>query len=166
MTVNSPAMKKKGGKVAYLTPVEPTEPHKAPVAEAELPDHFILDETGALFAGRHLIIDLWDVPGGFLADMDLISRTLTEAAKIAGATLLNIDLHRFEPNGGISGVAVLAESHISIHTWPERGYAAIDAFMCGNAKPERSLEVLRRSFKPGRIDSKEFRRGIVVEGHE
>ena len=129
----------------------------------EQDDHFVTDEFGNHFAGRHLIIDLHDVSGPLLADLPLIKRTLTEAARIAGATLLNIDLHRFEPNGGISGVAVLAESHISIHTWPERGYAAIDAFMCGNARPERAIKVLQDAFGPGHIQINELKRGMVAD---
>ena len=142
------------------------ELHNLPVSDAGRPDHFVVDNSGALFAGRHLIVDLWDVPAAFLTDIGLIRHTLTDAAIIAGATLLNIHLHCFEPNGGISGVAILAESHISIHTWPERGYAAIDAFMCGNTRPERSIDVLRRSFQPGRLETQELRRGIMVADDE
>lgn len=125
-------------------------------------DHFITDEFGNRYAGRHLIIDLYDVAGPLLADLPLIRRTLTEAAQIAGATLLNIDLHHFEPNGGISGVAVLAELHISIHSWPEHGYAAIDAFMCGEARPDRAIKVLKQAFAPGNIQVSELRRGMMV----
>lgn len=134
------------------------------VHTGDLPaDHFITDEFGNRFAGRHLIIDLYEVAGHLLADLELIKRTLTEAAQVAGATLLNIDLHHFEPNGGVSGVAVLAESHISIHSWPEHGYAAIDAFMCGEARPDRAIGVLRRVFKPGSIQVNELRRGMMVD---
>ena len=154
------ALKKRNDKIK-LASSNPNVPEQRLIPGTEQPDHFIVDELGNLFAGRHLIIDLWDVPGPLLADMSLITSALTEATKVSGATLLNIDLHRFEPNGGISGVAVLAESHISIHTWPERGYAAIDAFMCGQAMPSRSLDVLRAAFHPGRIEFKEFRRGVV-----
>jgi S-adenosylmethionine decarboxylase len=95
-------------------------------------DHFV-ERDGVRFAGTHLIVDLWQARR--LDDLAGVERMLREAARNCGATLLNLDLHRFTPNGGISGVAVLAESHISIHTWPERGYAAIDIFMCGEAKP-------------------------------
>ena len=80
----------------------------------------------------------------------------------AGATLLHIHLHHFEPNGGVSGVAVLAESHISIHSWPENGYAALDVFMCGSAKPEACVPVLRKAFKPKRIAVSELLRGQAV----
>ena len=76
-----------------------------------------------------------------------------------GATLLHIHLHHFTPNGGVSGVAVLAESHISIHTWPERGYAALDVFMCGAAEPQRSVDVLRAAFQPKRLVVGEHLRG-------
>ena len=81
----------------------------------------------------------------------------------SGATLLHIHLHHFTLNGGISGVAVLAESHISVHTWPERGYAAFDVFMCGEARPERALDVFRKAFSPGRVIVREHRRGLVEE---
>ncbi len=126
------------------------------------PDHFITDEFGNRYAGRHLIIDLYDVVPEVLSDLELIRETLTDAAAKAGATLLNIDLHHFQPNGGVSGVAVLAESHISIHTWPEHGYAAIDAFMCGEARPERAIGVLRAAFSPGSVQVSELRRGMMV----
>jgi S-adenosylmethionine decarboxylase len=125
-------------------------------------DHFVQDEFGNKFAGRHLIIDLHGVEGGLLADAGLVKATLVRAAQTSGATLLNVDLHTFEPSGGISGVAVLAESHISIHTWPERGYAAIDAFMCGDARPERSVAVLRRAFSPDNIQLNELKRGMIA----
>ena len=76
----------------------------------------------------------------------------------AGATLLHIHVHHFQPNG-ISGVAVLAESHISIHTWPEVGYAAMDVFMCGNANPDACVPVLREAFSPKRVAVSEILRG-------
>jgi len=80
-----------------------------------------------------------------------------------GATLLHIHLHHFTPNGGISGVAVLAESHISIHSWPERKYAALDVFMCGNCQPSKSLAVLKEAFKPKNIYVNEQMRGALYE---
>ena len=77
-------------------------------------------------------------------------------------TPLHIHLHHFTPNGGVSGVAVLAESHISIHSWPERGYAALDVFMCGDSEPERAIPVLERAFRPGRVVVDEHFRGDVT----
>ena len=78
--------------------------------------------------------------------------------EVAGATLLHIHLHHFTPNGGVSGVAVLSESHISIHSWPEVGYAALDVFMCGYAKPHETVDVLKAAFKPERVVVKEHLR--------
>ena len=69
----------------------------------------------------------------------------------------------FEPNGGISGVAVLSESHISCHTWPEKGFAAFDVFMCGDAQPELAVPVLEAAFKPKRVVVEEIKRGIIHE---
>ena len=97
-------------------------------------------------AGAHLIIDLYEAEQ--LDDIEHIEAALRRCVEAAGATLLHIHLHHFEPNGGVSGVAVLAESHISIHTWPENAYAALDIFMCGNANPDACVPVLREAFKP------------------
>ena len=81
----------------------------------------------------------------------MIKKTLREAAKAARATELHVHVHQFSENGGISGVLVLAESHVSIHTWPERGFAAIDVFMCGDCDPEAALEVFEAAFNCDRI---------------
>ena len=78
---------------------------------------------------------------------------------MAGATLLHIHLHHFTPNGGVSGVAVLAESHISIHSWPEYGYAALDVFMCGRTNPRAAIDVLKEAFEPRKVVVKEQLRG-------
>ncbi len=74
---------------------------------------------------------------------------------------LCMPLHTFEEGGGISGVAVLAESHISVHTWPEKGFAAFDVFMCGDAEPRKAIEVFKRAFNPGRVVVGEHKRGVV-----
>ena len=122
-------------------------------------DHFVVRD-GVRFAGTHLILDLWD--GERLDDQDHIEATLRRIVEKAKATLLHIHLHRFTPNGGISGVAVLAESHISVHTWPERSYAAFDVFMCGDAIPHVAIEELREAFSAGRVEVVEHRRGTVT----
>jgi S-adenosylmethionine decarboxylase len=121
-------------------------------------DHFV-ERDGLRFAGTHLILDLWDASN--LDDLGAVERTLRRAAQEAGATLLRIDLHGFAPTGGITGVAVLAESHISIHTWPERAYAAVDVFMCGDAKPHKSVEVIREAFQPATVTLLEHKRGLT-----
>lgn len=119
-------------------------------------DHFVV-RHGVRCAGAHLIVDLYDAER--LDDLDHIEATLRRCVEEAGATLLHIHLHHFEPHGGVSGVAVLAESHISIHSWPENGYAALDVFMCGKAMPDRCIAVLREAFKPSRIAVSELLRG-------
>ena len=126
--------------------------------DAEPADHFIV-KNGVACAGTHLIIDLVDAEG--LADIDLIDEAMRECVSEAGATLLHIHLHPFTPEGvsGVSGVAVLAESHISIHTWPERGYAALDVFMCGDSEPEKCIDVLKKYFRPGEVKVSELLRG-------
>lgn len=119
-------------------------------------DYFI-EREGARYAGTHLIVDLWGARR--LDDLDHIERTLRDCVAAAGATLLHIHLHHFTPNHGVSGVAVLAESHISVHTWPENGFAAFDVFMCGDARPDRAVEVLRQAFDADRIEVGEHLRG-------
>lgn len=127
-------------------------------AIAEHKDHFIT-RNGLTYAGSHLIIDLWEAEG--LDDRDRIETALIDAVKAAGATLLHIHLHTFTDGGGISGVAVLAESHISVHTWPEKGYAAFDVFMCGEAEPRKALSVFKEAFNPGRLVIGEHKRGVL-----
>ena len=122
-------------------------------------DHFVIRD-GRCFAGTHLIIDLWG--GERLDDLQHVEHALVDAVNAAGATLLHIHLHHFTPNGGVSGVAVLAESHLSIHSWPERGYAALDVFMCGDADPQRTVPVLKRAFRPNTVRVSELLRGEVT----
>tara|TARA_E500000178_G_scaffold217_1_gene282 strand:- start:133 stop:624 length:492 start_codon:yes stop_codon:yes gene_type:complete len=124
--------------------------------EQDAQDHFIVRD-GVSCAGAHLIVDVWGADQ--LDDLELMERAMREAVEAAKATLLHIHLHHFTPNGGISGVAVLAESHISVHTWPERQFAAFDIFMCGDAKPELAVEVLRTHFHPGQFQVQELLRG-------
>lgn len=119
-------------------------------------DHFITRD-GDRWAGTHLLIDLYEAEG--LSDLDLMEETLRRCVEESGATLLHFHLHHFTPNDGISGVAVLAESHISVHTWPEAGYAAFDAFMCGDANPHACVEILAGAFGAGRVSVREERRG-------
>ncbi len=118
---------------------------------------FFVERHGLRFAGTHLIVDLFDAEG--LDDKARIETALKACVAAAGATLLHLHLHDFTPNGGISGVAVLAESHISFHNWPEYGFAALDVFMCGDADPHRTIEVMRRAFRPGRVAITEHLRG-------
>ena len=118
-------------------------------------DHFIR-RNGKVFAGTHLIIEVIDGDG--LDDANRIERAFRDCVTECGATLLHIHLHKFSPQG-VSGVAVLAESHISVHTWPERRYGAFDVFMCGDAEPHRAVEVLRAAFDAGEVRVNELLRG-------
>jgi S-adenosylmethionine decarboxylase len=131
---------------------------EAKEAEAA-PDHFATKD-GLLFAGTHLLIDMWGASR--LNELAHVEATLTRAVSAVGATLLRLDLHHFQPEGGISGVAVLAESHMSIHTWPERGYVALDVFVCGNCDAYKSIPVLRKAFTPDSIQLVEHKRGLVL----
>ncbi len=133
--------------------------HSAEPARGQLEDRkdFFIERDGVRFAGSHLIIDLFGARR--LDDLRHIERTLKRCVEVAGATLLHIHLHHFTPNGGVSGVAVLSESHISIHSWPEADYAALDVFMCGEAKPHLCVDVLRDAFEAREVVVKEHQRG-------
>lgn len=118
---------------------------------------YTVERDGVKYAGTHILIDLWGA--SHLTDMDTIDRAFREAIEACGATLLHIHLHEFSGHGGVSGVAVLAESHISVHTWPEYDYAAFDVFMCGTCDPHLAVPVLERFFEPDRVEVTEQMRG-------
>ncbi len=111
--------------------------------------------------GEHYIIELFDCNKGILNDLPKIRETLLEAARMAGATIIDSRFHQFSPQG-VSGMIVIAESHLSIHTWPELGYAALDVFTCSHTLDmEAVLEMLRDSFEPGELDTRYIARGIL-----
>jgi S-adenosylmethionine decarboxylase len=118
-----------------------------------------IERDGARFAGLHLLVEFWQAK--HLSDVGRVERALVEAAEAAGATVLHSYFHPFGPELGVSGVVVLAESHISIHTWPERAYAAIDVFMCGDCDPHLTIPVLKAAFAPARVAVAEHRRGLI-----
>jgi len=125
----------------------------------EKTDYFV-ERDGMKYAGTHLLIDIWGAAR--LDDPDHIDESLRAAAIATGATILHSHFHHFSPNGGVSGVVVLAESHISIHTWPERDFAALDIFVCGDCDPYLAIPLIRAAFSPTRIDLDEQRRGRVA----
>ena len=147
-----------GGSPAMYA-VVPGEPASALGAMSAVDDHFA-ERDGQVFAGTHVLLDLWGA--GHLDDAEYLERALRRAVDVSGATLLHVHLHRFGGGGGVSGVAVLAESHISVHTWPERGFAAFDVFMCGRCRPELAAEEIRRSLAPERTEMSIERRGLVA----
>lgn len=122
-------------------------------------DHFKKDSNGLNYAGDHTLLELWGAAN--LTDPDYIAASLRQAALAAGATILHEHFHHFGKDQGVSGVVILAESHISIHTWPERAYAAIDIFMCGNCDPHESCVVIEQKFVPSSMQVNNIRRGII-----
>ncbi len=132
--------------------------HAAP-ATVTAPDYYV-KKDGLEYAGTHLLIELWGASN--LSDVGRTEHALLDGARASGATILHSYLHRFGPDKGVSGVVVLAESHISIHTWPERGYAAIDVFMCGKCDPYKAIPALKSAFAPSSVQVSESKRGLLV----
>jgi S-adenosylmethionine decarboxylase len=116
-----------------------------PVAHVEKQNDFV-ERDGTRFTGTHLIIDL--IGGRRLDDLEHIEATLKRCVDVAGAKLLHIHLHHVAPNGGVSGIAVLAEGQISILSRKPLGYAALDVFMGGEANPHLAIDVLKEAFRP------------------
>ncbi|MEG9297511.1 adenosylmethionine decarboxylase [Mangrovibacillus sp. Mu-81] len=109
--------------------------------------------------GRHIIADLWGVDFAKLNDVAYLKEHVYEAAKVSGATVLSIDSHRFDPHG-VTIFAVLSESHLSIHTYPEKGFAALDGYTCGHTvDPLKSIQYLLSVLKPDKVNSLKVTRG-------
>lgn len=121
-------------------------------------DHFTR-RGDKVFAGIHLIIEV--VNGTGLDDEARIQQAFRDCVTACGATLVHLHTHRFSPHG-ISGVAVLAESHITVHTWPEIGFAAFDVFMCGDTRPHNAIPVLQSAFETQDVRCRELLRGEDV----
>ena len=113
--------------------------------------------------GRHLLIDLYDCDERLLDDREYIETQLHAAAEAAGARVLGAVFHRFSPHG-VTGLLVVQESHLAVHTWPERRYAAIDLFTCGrDIDPWLAYKRLKRAFGAGRDNAVEVGRGLMDE---
>ena len=121
---------------------------------------YYVEKDGLRYAGTHLLIDM--VGASHLNDLVIVESALRRAVTATGATLLNIDLHHFSPQSGISGVAILAESHMSIHTWPETGFAAVDIFLCGRCDAYEAIPILKEAFNPQTLQVTEHKRGLVA----
>ncbi len=113
--------------------------------------------TNYVAPGLHLLIDFFGAK--HLQNQSHIKKALKKAAEACEATVLKIILHSFGEGAGITGIAVLAESHISIHTWPEIDYIALDVFLCGSCDPHKAVPVLRKFFAPKKIKVTEHYRG-------
>ncbi len=111
--------------------------------------------------GRHLLIEYYNCNEEILKDHNLVEKHMNEAAKISGATIVNSVFHHFNPYG-VSGAVIIQESHLSIHTWPEYGYAAVDVFTCGdNVNPWDAFEYLEKAFESQKSESSEEPRGLT-----
>ena len=111
--------------------------------------------------GTHMLLELKDCDKEVLNDLTLLRDSLLSAAKEAGATMVGESFHHFTPQG-VSGVVVIAESHLFLHTWPEYGYAAVDIFTCGDTvKPELAAELLIKRLGAKNSSIVELRRGIL-----
>jgi len=110
--------------------------------------------------GQHLLADLYGIAPALLRDAPALAAVLRNAAEAAGAHLLASHFHSFGTDDGVTGVVLLAESHISIHTWPEFGFAAADIFMCGRSHPARALAVLVAALAPLRQEVSTAARGV------
>ncbi len=112
--------------------------------------------------GRHLLLELFDCDAQVINNLETVKGALVEAAKRAQATIVDVVFHEFNPFG-ISGVVVIAESHLSIHTWPEYRYAAVDIFSCGEVlKPDVAASYLVEQFAAERASIVELQRGVFV----
>ncbi len=115
--------------------------------------------------GEHWILELVGCPEALLDDLDFVKESETEACRLAKAKFLNIATHKFEPQG-VTAVVLLAESHLSIHTWPEEGYAGIDIFTCADhLTPGRACEYLIERFQPSSHSTAVIERGTNVPTH-
>ncbi|MCI0486969.1 MAG: adenosylmethionine decarboxylase [Blastocatellia bacterium] len=112
--------------------------------------------------GTHLIIDAWSSPYDLLNDADRIRQALEEAIAAGGVTLIELSIHQFRPRG-VTATALLAESHITIHTWPEFNYFAADLFFCGSGDPERALETLKNALQAKEIMVRQLKRGFDMD---
>jgi len=111
--------------------------------------------------GQALTVEFYDCNRDLLDNVETVEQLLKEAAIEAKATIVNSVFHRFNPFG-VSGVVVIAESHLAIHTWPEYGYAAIDIFTCGTTvDPWVACHYLKEKFQAGHYEAQETRRGLL-----
>ncbi len=111
--------------------------------------------------GVHILAEYYDCDCEVLDNSNEIERHLNNAAQAAGATIVQSAFHQFNPMG-VSGVVVIAESHLTIHTWPEHGYAAVDIFTCGDTvDPWRAFEHLKQELKSTHFSTMEMKRGQI-----
>ena len=112
--------------------------------------------------GRHLLVELYHCDAVAIADVRRVEDIMVGAAKYAKATIVDVVFHSFNPHG-ISGVIVIQESHLTIHTWPEYGFASIDIYTCGSkVNPWRAYNYLVKNFKAKNVTALEMKRGVLT----
>lgn len=114
-----------------------------------------------LAQGTHVLGDLHGADPAMLADAAFLERAATQAAELAGAKVLGVNCHHFGAGQGVAGVVLLAESHLTFHTWPEHGFAALDAFMCGDCKPQLAIDWLSKVLRAQSSVVRVIERGTV-----
>src|SRR5437899_6544536 len=113
--------------------------------------------------GRHLLLEMFDCDPDAINSLEAVKGALVEAAKRAQATIVDVVFHEFNPFG-ISGVVVIAESHLAIHTWPEYRYAAVDVFSCGESlQPQLAVDYLVEQLGAARASVVELQRGVFLQ---
>lgn len=111
--------------------------------------------------GRHVLVELYECSPDFLNDIERVKNAMLDGARQAGLTIVDSVFHKFSPHG-ISGVVVISESHLAVHTWPEFGYAALDFFTCGEeGDPWVVQQLVTAGFKAKRVTSMELKRGLI-----
>ena len=116
--------------------------------------------VGVPVGGKHLILELWSDNADILKDANKLRDICSFAARKANAIIISNDFHHFGGDFGVSGVVILAESHITIHTWPEEKYCAIDVFMCGNCDPINTLEYFKTALHATKCEMMTIQRPI------
>jgi len=112
--------------------------------------------------GRHILAEYYNCDISALDNTTFLEKSMRDAVEASGATIIDAKFHQFSPYG-VSGVIVIAESHMAIHTWPEYGYAAIDFFTCGDrVDPWKAFDHMNHTLKPINYSTKEIKRGLLA----
>ena len=113
--------------------------------------------------GRHVLAEIYECDSEILNDIHQVEKIMVKSALEAGAEIREVAFHKFSPQG-VSGVVVISESHLAIHTWPELGYAAVDVFTCGDSvDPWVSCNYIKQQFAAQRMEAKEVKRGVFSQ---
>jgi len=113
--------------------------------------------------GKHLIVELYGCEEKLISDVNFVQSIMIESAKAARTTIIDSVFHKFQPYG-VSGVVVIAESHLAIHTWPEHKFASVDFFTCGNkSNPWKAFKIIRKKLKATHFSVMKMQRGLLLK---